>query len=384
MKILYHHRIASKDGQYVHIEEMINSLRKIGHEVVVVEPAQLTKKDFGKSSGVVQSLRSFLPGFMHELIEFSYCFFDFFKLVFAIVEHKPDCIYERYNLFFISGILVKKIFKLPLVLEVNAPLFFERQKNNGIQLKFLAKWSERVVWRQADFVLPVTQVLAQMVLAEKVDTAKCLVVPNGINQTKFADYNSGENVRTVLGLNDKLILGFVGFVRTWHRLDRVLLSISENRDKNWHLLLIGDGPAMQELRQQSRKLNIDDRVSFIGVVERDKIADYVSAFDIALQPDVVEYASPLKLFEYMALSKAILAPNRKNILEILVDNENALLFNPEEEGSFSMQLERLCFSKKLRDSLGSMARKTIDDKKLFWDENAKKVESIFLKLISMQ
>ena len=382
MKILYHHRIASKDGQYVHIEEMINSLRKIGHEVVVVEPAQLTKKDFGKSSGVVQSLRSFLPGFMHELIEFSYCFFDFFKLVFAIIEHKPDCIYERYNLFFISGILVKKIFRLPLVLEINAPLFFERQKNHGIQLKFLAKWSERWVWRQADFVLPVTHVLAQMVLAEKVDPAQFLVVPNGINQTKFADYNSGENVRTVLGLNDKLILGFVGFVRTWHRLDRVLLSISENRDKNWHLLLIGDGPAMQELQEQSKKLNINDRVSFIGIVDRDKIADYVSAFDIALQPDVVEYASPLKLFEYMALSKAILAPNRKNILEILVDNENALLFNPEEEASFSMQLERLCLSKKLRDSLGSMARKTIDDKKLFWDENAKKVESIFLKLIS--
>ncbi|AEF99765.1 glycosyltransferase family 4 protein [Methylomonas methanica] len=382
MKILYHHRIASKDGQYVHIEEMINSLRKIGHEVVIVEPAQLTKKDFGKSSGVVQSLRSFLPGFMHELIEFSYCFFDFFKLVFAIFEHKPDCIYERYNLFFISGVLVKKIFRLPLVLEINAPLFFERQKNHGIQLKFLAKWSERWVWRQADFVLPVTHVLAQMVLAEKVDPAQCLVVPNGINQTKFADYNSGENIRTVLGLNDKLILGFVGFVRTWHRLDRVLLSISENRDKNWHLLLIGDGPAMQELQQQSKKLNINDRVSFIGVVDRDEIANYVSAFDIALQPDVVEYASPLKLFEYMALSKAILAPNRKNILEILVDNENALLFDPEEESSFSTQLERLCLSKKLRDSLGIMARKTIDDKKLFWDENAKKVESIFLKLIS--
>lgn len=384
MKILYHHRIASKDGQYVHIEEMINSLRKIGHEVVVVEPAQLTKKDFGKSSGAVQSLRSFLPGFMHELIEFSYCFFDFLKLVLSIIKHKPDCIYERYNLFFISGILAKKIFKLPLILEINAPLFFERQKNHGIQLRLLAKWSERFVWRQADFVLPVTQVLAQMVLAENVNDEQCLVVPNGINQTKFSTYNSGVNVRDILGLRDKLILGFVGFVRTWHRLDRVLLSISENPDKNWHLLLIGDGPAMQELQQQSERLGINDRVSFMGVVDRQKVADYVNAFDIALQPDVVEYASPLKLFEYMALGKAILAPDRKNILEILKDNENALLFNPEDEASFSMQLERLCSSKELRDALGKMARKTMDDKKLFWDENAKKVESVFLKLLSKQ
>ena len=384
MKILYHHRIASKDGQYVHIEEMINSLRKIGHEVVVVEPAQLTKKDFGKSSGAVQSLRSFLPGFMHEIIEFGYCFFDLFKLILSIIKHKPDCIYERYNLFFISGILAKKLFKLPLVLEINAPLFFERQKNHGIQLRFLAKWSERLVWRQADYVLPVTHVLAQMVLAEKVNPEQCLVIPNGINQTKFSGYKSGENIRAVLGFNDKLILGFVGFVRTWHRLDRVLLSISENQDKNWHLLLIGDGPAMQELQRQSEELGINDRVSFIGVVDRDKVAGYVNAFDIALQPDVVEYASPLKLFEYMALSKAILAPNRMNILEILADNQNALLFNPEEDASFSRQLERLCSSKELRDSLGSMARKTIVDKKLFWDENAKKVEGVFLGLLSKQ
>ncbi|MCK9605991.1 MAG: glycosyltransferase family 4 protein [Methylomonas sp.] len=384
MKILYHHRIASKDGQYVHIEEMINSLRKIGHEVVVVEPAQLTKKDFGKSSGAVQSLRSFLPGFIHELIEFSYCFFDLFKLVISILKNKPDCIYERYNLFFISGILAKKLFKLPLVLEVNAPLFFERQKNHGIQLRFLAKWSERLVWRQADYVLPVTHVLAEMVLAETGNSERCLVIPNGINQTKFSGFNSGKNIRDDLGLNDKLILGFVGFVRTWHRLDRVLLSISENLDKNWHLLLIGDGPAMQELQQQSERLGINDRVSFIGVVDRHKVADYVNAFDIALQPDVVEYASPLKLFEYMVLGKAILAPNRKNILEILIDNENALLFNPEEEVSFARQLERLCSSKELRGSLGSMARKTITDKNLFWDENAKKVQGVFMELLSKQ
>ena len=37
-RILYHHRIASKDGQYVHVEEIINALRKAGHQVFIVAP----------------------------------------------------------------------------------------------------------------------------------------------------------------------------------------------------------------------------------------------------------------------------------------------------------------------------------------------------------
>lgn len=381
MKILYHHRIASKDGQYVHIEELINSLRLIGHEVIVVEPAQLTKKTFGKSSGAVKSLRAFLPGFVHEFIEFCYSFFDFFKLGIAIIKYKPDCIYERYNIFFISGILAKKIFSLPLILEINSPLFLERQKNQGIQLRTLANWSEVYVWRNADYVLPVTAVLAEMVIAEGVNPDRCRVIPNGINAESFSGKHDGKEIRETLGLQNKLVLGFVGFVRTWHRLDRVLTAISRNRDKNWHLLLIGDGPAKDELAQQAIDLDIVEHVTFVGVVDRNEVADYVASFDIALQPDVVVYASPLKLFEYMMLGRAILAPDRQNILEILINDRNALLFNPDDENSFSNQLERLCASPELRKELGQAARKTIEDKKLFWDENARTIESLFLKLL---
>lgn len=382
MKILYHHRIASKDGQYVHIEELTHSLRLLGHELVIVEPAQLTRKTFGKSSGAVQSLRTFLPGFIHEFIEFCYSFFDFYKIVKAIRQHKPDCIYERYNIFFISGILAKKIFGLPLILEINAPLFLERKQNNGIHLTMLAEWSEKFAWQNADYVLPVTQVLADMVIASGVKPEQCMVIPNGINADSFSNRHDGGKIRNALGLQDKLVLGFVGFVRKWHKLDRVLTVIHNNLDKNWHLLLIGDGPAREELRQQAEELGIADRVTFAGIVDRHEVADYVSLFDIALQPDVVEYASPLKLFEYMMLGRAILAPNRRNILEILTDGKDALLFNPEDENSFATRLELLCGDPQLRTKLGAAAEKTIEEKQLFWNQNARKIEGLFLKLLA--
>ncbi len=381
MKILYHHRIASKDGQYVHIEELISALKGLGHEIIMAEPNAIGQKSFGKSSNIVQTMRKILPGFLHEIIEFSYTFFDFIKISMLIVKHKPDCIYERYNLFFPSGIWAKKLFKLPLLLEVNAPLYEERKKNGGIKLDFLAEWSENFTWRNADYVLPVTSVLAEKIKQKKVAEDHIVVIPNGINRARFDSSIKSEDIVNRLSLNNKLILGFVGFVRDWHRLDRVIDAIANNKDKNWHLLLVGDGPARIAIEEQARLNGIEDRIFITGIINRDEVSRYIAVFDIALQPDVVAYASPLKLFEYMTLNKAILAPDRDNIREILTHEENALLFNPDDDASFMQHLYNLCLNKELRERIGLAAAKTIEDKKLYWEENARRVEKLFYLLL---
>jgi len=100
MKILYHHRIASKYGQYVHIEELITALKDLGHEIVMAEPEATGHKVFGTSSSSVKLIRTFLPGFLHESVEFAFSLLDFIKLVPLILKHNPYVIYERYNLFF--------------------------------------------------------------------------------------------------------------------------------------------------------------------------------------------------------------------------------------------------------------------------------------------
>jgi glycosyltransferase involved in cell wall biosynthesis len=381
VRILYHHRIASKDGQYVHIEEIVSSLKSLGHEIIMVEPASISDKNFGESSSFVRTIRDYMPGLFHELLEFGYCFFDFFKLLIVIIKTKPDCIYERYNLFFPSGIWAKKIFRLPFVLEVNAPLYYERDKNEGISAKQLASWSERYVWCSADHVLPVTKVLASMVKEKNVEENKITVIPNAVNKTRFPwpTLNAIDIIREYQ-LDDKLVLGFTGFVRDWHGLDKVIEGISFHKDKNWHLLIVGDGPVREKLQQQAEDLDVLDRVTITGVVSRERMPKYISVFDIALQPDVVSYASPLKLFEYMASGKAILAPMRNNIMEILTDGEDCLFFDPERKGDFIAKLEQLCQSPETIKQLGKSALETVDKKRLYWLENAKKIMSVFDEL----
>ncbi|MDD2725339.1 MAG: glycosyltransferase family 4 protein [Methylovulum sp.] len=376
MKILYHHRIASKDGQYVHIDELITALKDLGHEIIMAEPESIEHKVFGTSSNSVKLIRQFLPGFLHESVEFAYALLDFSKLLPLLLKHKPDVIYERYNLFFPSGIWAKKLFKIPLLLEVNAPLYEERKKHDGIQLDWLARWTENYVWKQADYVLPVTRVLAEKIIVVGVSERNITVIPNGINQRRFGKAIDSTDVIEKYQLKNKLVLGFTGFVRDWHRLDRVLEAIADNRGRNWHLLLVGDGPARAAIEQQAQSLGISDRLTITGIIDRDEVARYVAVFDVALQPDVVEYASPLKLFEYMALGKAILAPDRANIREILTHRTDALLFDPENDLAFGELLCELCFDDKLRSQLGTAAAQTLDGKKLYWQENAKRIENL--------
>jgi glycosyltransferase involved in cell wall biosynthesis len=82
----------------------------------------------------------------------------------------------------------------------------------------------------------------------------------------------------------------------------------------------------------------------------------------------------------MVLGCAIVAPASPNLCEILVNDQNALLFEPENPDSLSHALERVCFDPALRDRIGQGAAKTIIERGLTWENNAKRVVSLFESL----
>jgi glycosyltransferase involved in cell wall biosynthesis len=378
MRILYHHRTRSKDGQYVHIEEMIHAFREQGHEVVIVAPPSAETEAFGSDAGAVALLKRWLPKWFYELMELGYSLVAYRRLIKAIREHRPDCVYERYNLFLPAGIWAARRYKLPLLLEVNAPILEERSRYDGLSLTRLARWSQAYAWRKADMVLPVTQVLGDIVASYGVDPKRIVVIPNGINGKRFEFAPDVEAAKRALGLEGRLVLGFTGFVRDWHGLDKVLdMIVNDPPESRRHLLVVGDGPARQGLEQQARELGIENRVTFTGIVGRDDVARHVAAFDIALQPAVVAYASPLKLFEYLALGKAIIGPAQPNIEEILRPDYNAVLFDPASTQSLAEAVDRLCSDRILREKVAANARLTVVEQKLTWHENALRVVGLF-------
>ncbi|HKU65491.1 MAG TPA: glycosyltransferase, partial [Rhizomicrobium sp.] len=106
------------------------------------------------------------------------------------------------------------------------------------------------------------------------------------------------------------------------------------------------------------------------------LAGYISAFDIALQPEVTAYASPLKLFEYMALGRAIIAPDAPNIREILTHEVDALLFEPDNPQSLATAIRRLAGDGALRARLGTAAAGKIQREDISWARNARRAISL--------
>jgi glycosyltransferase involved in cell wall biosynthesis len=378
MKILYHHRTASRDGQSTHIEEMIRGMRAIGCTVEEAAPAISGDSATGGSGGWVGNAKKWIPKPLYELAEIAYSLIAYRRLANQIKVRRPDAIYERYNLFLLAGVWARRRFGIPLILEVNAPMAIERRRYGGLSWPWLADWAEHYVWRNADVVLPVTHVLAQHLITCGVAPGRIRVVPNGVNEDSYRDLPSAEAAKTRLGLSGRFVIGFIGFVREWDQLDRIVRWIAANRTQvpNAQLLVIGDGPARAGVEQCAAELGLADSVMFTGVVAREEVPALAMAFDIALQTALVPYASPICLFEYLALSKAIVAPDQPNHHEILVDRKNAYLYDPDDPRGLESALDALCADEALRNRIAADAGRLIAEKKLTWKHHASSVVDI--------
>jgi len=169
-------------------------------------------------------------------------------------------------------------------------------------------------------------------------------------------------------------LGFVGFVRDWHGLDAVVRAVAAwPGQPRLALLVVGEGPARLGLEKLAAELGVAGQVRFTGLADRAAVPGLVASFDIALQPAAVAYASPLKVFEYMAAGRAIVAPDQPNLREVLDDGRTALLFDPADPGAMWQAVLRLAADPALRARLGEAARAEVLRRDLTWPGNARRV-----------
>lgn len=108
--------------------------------------------------------------------------------------------------------------------------------------------------------------------------------------------------------------------------------------RDFRLLLVGDGPLMEEHRAQARRLGLDGRVIFAGY--REDVPRLQSLFDVQVFPSLWE-GVPLTAFEAMAMGRPIVATHVDGLAEVLRDGDNALLVPPREPAPLAEALEAL-------------------------------------------
>ncbi|HKJ87113.1 MAG TPA: glycosyltransferase family 4 protein, partial [Gammaproteobacteria bacterium] len=330
MRILYHHRTRAEDAQGVHIEALCRAFERLGHEVRLVGLA-VPAGQGGGNAGARNNTSLFgltMPHWLYEVLALGYNLPAFFVLTWQMLRFRPELVYERYALFNVAGRWAAAVFRVPFVLEVNAPLSEEMKEHGGLVLQGLARRVENRLCATADRTVVVSAAMREVFTRRGLPEERFLVVPNAVDRDRFHPGVSGDGVRKELGLGDHLVVGFVGWIRPWHGVDDLLEAFGRlaERRTDAALLLVGDGPAVPALRARSVELGLEDRVIFTGPVDRERVPEYVAAMDVAVQPNVTAYASPIKLFEYLATGRPVIAPDKPNITEVISEGREGLLF----------------------------------------------------------
>lgn len=387
--------VLGRKGASVHVRSLSNALTRAGHSVVLAAPI-LNKSPWEEPAGLAVPLLHLPPG-PGETVHLSLEAFNELlgvsnsipgeirrilyneemlkKLKRRFMHHQPDFIYERASLYSTVGILLGRELNRPVIIELNAPLAIEQNKYRATGFGELAAQAERWSLTRADAVIAVSNQLRDYVTSIGVDPGKVHVFPNGVDTELFRPAPPDPGVRERWGLGNNPVIGFTGGLRPWHGVDALpdLLERLTRKYRCIQMIIVGDGPMRSNLEENFRARDLLKNTVFTGQLPHEDVAGLVRQFDVALAPyprlDHDFYFSPLKIFEYMACGRTVVAAALGQVSEIVRNNETGVLYPAGDMDALFEACDRLLADSTLRERIGQAAMKEVHDK-FTWDHNA--------------
>lgn len=348
-------------GHTIRASAMLGALEKLGHEIVRVEAASS-----GQSQAAVNVYRKVFKKLlprpiamrMRDMARVKYSRGYAQRLLKVIEEHQPDVILETHIAFSLAGKIASEQTGLPLVLDDVAPSW-EEETEYGVGSKQLARDTHKEVTSQASMLVAVSEAIRGFLVEDGVPNEKIVTISNGIRGDLFHTGVDGKPRRQQYGIDDDaIVIVFLGSFQPFHRVDLLLEAAAKlETDQKIHLFMVGGDKRVPEYEEMAQKLGLTEKSTFTGRIPYEDVASYIAAGDIAIMPATGSYTNPMKLYEYMALGKAVLAPSQPNVIEIATHDENAYLFEMEDLESMTAALKTVIENPSLRDKLGQNAAK---------------------------
>lgn len=302
-----------------------------------------------------------------------------------------DLVYERNGLYRNGVAMACKRLKIPYALFVEADEILEHdyvsQPLTGV-LRWNADRQFQYNLMAADRIICVTEQLkSHLVESRRVSAEKILVLPNGVDVEKFRpDQGAKGDIRQSLGIANAPLVLFVGNFYEWHDVSTLLGSFALVLAKfpEARLVLVGDGTTRQKMEKRSVDLKISHAVHFTGLIPHGDVPRYMASADVAVVPypkmKQENWLSPLKMYEYMASGKAIVASSVGQIMEVIRNEINGLLIPSGDAVAMANAIKRLIADGDLRHRIGNQAR---DDaiENHSWERYISKLEDIFMNII---
>lgn len=203
---------------------------------------------------------------------------------------------------------------------------------------------------------------------------KILCEPNAVDLNEFNISLTQEEARKKLSLPlDKKIILYTGHLYSWKGVD-VLAASAKGLPENYLVIFVGGTKV--DIDEFKKKYGNEKNISIVGFVSHSSIPVWQCAADILVLPNTAKenislyYTSPMKLFEYMASRRPIVASRIPSIIE-LIDDTCALLFKPDDPESLRRSLIRLCEDRVYAESLSHIAYERV--KNYSWEKRAKRI-----------
>ena len=335
-------------GYGSHMRGMVNGFREEGHTVEILVLGNTPQSiDSSKQTNSFKSiLKKVLPKTLwRTLKEIQQIRFDKHaakELIRAIQKFNPDVVYERSAWMSTGSVQVLKQFNIKHVVEINAPFEEEVKEFEKASsfISFLGKKKLKQLLQSANLVAPITSSLQKYLVDRyQINAGKCIVVPNAIEQNEIQITDSRvEEIRKSFELTHKTVIGFVGSIFPYHGVDRLIQAVSNLNNSDVALLIVGDGYLIPELKEQARRLGLASHIHFTGSVPKEDVYNYIAAMDVVTLPNTEWYCSPVKLFEYSALGKVVLAVNEAGVSDVMTETDGVLFENNEHDFQEALRL----------------------------------------------
>jgi len=283
-------------------------------------------------------------------------------------------VWQRHELFHTAGIDLARRLGVPSVLFVPATPIWEARRW-GVRRPGWAHLAERQgespSLRGATLVAAGSDEVAEQVVRLGAAEDRVLITPTGVDLDLFVATLDGTAVRQRLGIADRFVVGWAGSFRRFHALHIAVDALVGLEGAV--LLLVGDGPERSTIEMLARDRDVD--VVSTGVVSHDDLPAHLAAFDVGLvqasSADSFHY-SPLKVAEYLAAGRAVVAPLVPQLADRLIDGVEAVLVPPGDPLALAEALRSLRDDPERRAEIG-LAGRAAAEREWSWDHQIDRI-----------
>jgi glycosyltransferase involved in cell wall biosynthesis len=303
------------------------------------------------------------------------CFIN--KFVDLLKHFRPDVIdmeNEPFNLGSLQLILYKKIFSPKSIVVLHA------SQNIFKKYPFPFNIIEKYVLREADMIFARTA-MAMDILIQKGRKDNVYVIPHGVDVGHFKKIQISKEREQYL-LNDSIVLGYIGALTRQKGLDLLLNAVAIS-NKKIKVLIVGDGPEKENLKELADSLNIKDKIIFTGACAHENIVGYLNAMDIFVLPSITVEGLKEKfgrvLLEAMACEVPVIGSSSGEIPNVIKDN--GFVFTEGKVDDLKNKMELLIDNENLRIDMGRQGRYYVVDN-FSWKVLAEKTVAAYRTLLS--